>query len=708
MNPFPSPPALCSDVALRHTVLDGAVRCDFLRTGDVAAQLLLSSGAAPRWVVAFVAGNSGAAVWFDAGGDAVHWRLAGGPHAIEVTDAQGRTLRGIEAEIEADLGCVQVLQALVGSLRVVRDHQFDGRLPPAGLVAPVLAPDAVSWSRNRLDGAAGYALSVQVLGGRVAVDGADRVTLSAPQRAAPMRLRLRACTGETPLTPWREEELLDSTAADLPAARRSLLFLSYREKLLAGSWRFHTYFGRDTLMALRLLMPALREAAIESALSSVLLRLSPAGEVAHEEDIGEFAVLTRLQRGLAPGVADADADAGPIFDYKMVDDDFMLLPVLCAYVVDSAAGRDRARAFLAGDGRGEHREHRVDGVDGVDGTHRDRSARSRGALLARNVAWVLSQARAFADQPGAARLVHLKPGEIVGDWRDSADGLAGGVVSYSTNAVLVPAALRAIEAIVASGLLAPYMAGAQAAAAAEAGAMALLWEQHAPALFNVRVPLATARLAVQACADEMGLQAGPALASLGDSELEFAALSLDAAGRALPVMHSDFSFALLLAHPPPDALERELAHLLRPYPAGLMTGAGMLVANAAHADSGLRALFGADRYHGAVVWSWQQAMAAAGLARQLARTDLPSSTRAMLVLAQAALWQVIHHTRAVADSELWSWAWVDGRFEVRPFGPISASADESNAAQLWSTVYLGVCPPAGLDLPLLQVATASP
>ena len=236
--------------------------------------------------------------------------------------------------------------------------------------------------------------------------------------------------------------------------------------------------------------------------------------------------------------------------------------------------------------------------------------------------------------------------------------------------------------------------------------MALVWEQRAPALFELRVPSATARVAVQTCADEMGLPAGPALASLGDNDIEFAALSLDATGRALPVMHSDFSFALLLARPPPAMLEREVGNLMRPYPTGLLTGAGLLVANAAHADSRLRPLFGADRYHGAVVWSWQQAMAAAGLARQLTRTDLPATTREVLVQAQAALWQVIAHTHAVADSELWSWAWVDGRFEVRPFGPISASADESNAAQLWSTVYLGVMQPVVMAVAESMTPTA--
>ena len=657
---------------LRHTVIAGPVRSDFLRDGPAAAQMLLTDGLAPRCVVAFVAGNSGAAVWFDAVDAAVHWRPVSDTRRIDATDSCGRPLHGIEVDVEADVPCLRVRQALLGSLRVVRDHQFDGRLPTAGLVSPRLTPDSVSWSRDRLDGAAGYTLSLQAEGGRVEYLDGGGVALWAPQTGGPVRLRLRALTGEAALTPWSENELLNSSAADLPDARRSLLFLSYREKLLAGSWRFHTYFGRDTLMALRLLMPALQPAAIEAALCSVLLRLSPRGEVAHEEDIGEFPLLTRLQRGEA-------ADAEPIFDYKMVDDDFMLLPVTSAYLLGSAAGLARAAAFLAGQA-GE--------ADAAGTGH------NVGTLLVRNVAWVLAQARPFAQRPSADTLVRLKPGEIVGDWRDSGDGLGGGVYSYSVNAVLVGAALRAIEALHGHGLLAPYVSNEALADVPHAGAWAAVWEQHAPALFELSLQPAQARRGVQTFADETGMPAAPALASLDEQGLMFCALALDAAGQPVPVMHSDFSFALLLSQPPSALLEREVRNLMRPFPAGLMTGAGVVVANAAHAADSLRPLFGVDRYHGAVVWSWQQAMTAAGLAHQLTRSDIPPSTRAVLLQAQQALWQVITDTRTVADSELWSWAWVDGRCEVRPFGPISATADESNAAQLWSTVYLGVRPPA--------------
>jgi hypothetical protein len=44
---------------------------------------------------------------------------------------------------------------------------------------------------------------------------------------------------------------------------------------MAGSWRFDTYFGRDTLVSLRLLMPVLTANAVQNGLASVLDRLSP-------------------------------------------------------------------------------------------------------------------------------------------------------------------------------------------------------------------------------------------------------------------------------------------------------------------------------------------------------------------------------------------------------------------------------------------------
>ena len=48
-------------------------------------------------------------------------------------------------------------------------------------------------------------------------------------------------------------------------------------------------------------------------------------------------------------------------------------------------------------------------------------------------------------------------------------------------------------------------------------------------------------------------------------------------------------------------------------------------------------------------------------------------------------------------SELWTGAYREGRYQVEPFGAQGAHEDESNAAQLWSTVFLALAPPAGAE-----------
>ena len=67
--------------------------------------------------------------------------------------------------------------------------------------------------------------------------------------------------------------------------------------------------------------------------------------------------------------------------------------------------------------------------------------------------------------------------------------------------------------------------------------------------------------------------------------------------------------------------------------------------------------------------------------------------------ARADLWRVIEAARAVQVSELWSWTFADGRYQVAAFGAGRDDVDESNAAQLWSTVFLAVKPPPPADGP---------
>jgi hypothetical protein len=204
----------------------------------------------------------------------------------------------------------------------------------------------------------------------------------------------------------------------------------------------------------------------------------------------------------------------------------------------------------------------------------------------------------------------------------------------------------------------------------------------------VTVSAEEARARVRAYADAIGLDASEALASI-DGPMSFPALALDGDGAPIPVMHSDDGFALLFGEPSARALELAAERIVRPFPAGLRTPVGVVVANPALAPSAdVHATFTTAHYHGTVVWSWQQAMLAAGLRRQLARTDLPAATRASLVRADEALWDVIRASAAMSTSELWSFRVEDGRIELAPFGQERGHHDESNAVQLWSTALL--------------------
>lgn len=648
-----SPPA--SPPSLSFQIEEGRNINSFVREGPVAAHLLLRSGTDPRILVAFPAGNSGVGLWFERTAQPVTWTVVGTPAAVSDKDTEGRTLHGMDAEVTIDASRLDIRQAVLSSVRVLRDYQALGTIPPEVATTAKIEDNRITWARSRLDGAPGYLLSIEALGGaRVSPDAISSDSSSS------LRLRIKALTGEPPLTPIDATSLLTATAARDTRARDVLTFLSYRDKYLAGSWRFDTYFGRDTLMSLTLLAPVLQHLAIESGIGSVLARLAANGEVAHEEDIGEFAVLRNIEEGR--GKIDT-----PIYDYGMVDDDFMLAPLVATWMLDHE-GSKRAPAFLAS---------------------RNAAGQRQGDALVRNLLWVVERTEAFATNPIASNLVGIKDGRMTGQWRDSEEGLGRGKYAYDVNAVFVPAALDAIDRILESGLLDAYIDEAQRRTLQKARFQHGVWSQRAPPLFVVKLSADEARSRVLAYADRVGVDVDTTLLEKDLSgDIEFNALSLDASGKPIPVLHSDDGFALLLTSPAPAQLERSITALMRPFPLGLLTPVGLLVANPAFADPEVQARFGSDAYHGTVVWSWQQAVLAAGISRQLARTDLPEPLRARLQEARSQLWSAISATNTLRTSELWSWSFSNGHYRAEPFGQDSTHVDESNAAQLWSTVFL--------------------
>ena len=662
LAPLPGVSGPAADQRLSFDVDEGLNLNSFLRDGPVAAHLLLRSGSDPRILVAFPAGNSGVGLWFSHSTPA-KWELIGRPQPLATKDARGRPLYGVTAEARlsgpTDLS---VRQAVLSSVRVLRDYQALGTFPAEVTSSPKIQGSTITWDRERLDGAVGYRLSIQITHGALQ---ADHFRAASDGK---IELKITALSGEVPLTPLSGKHLLNDRAEADATARNVLTFLSYREKFLAGSWRFNTYFGRDTLMSVRLLMPVLAPEAVEAGLGAVLTRLSPLGEVAHEEDIGEFAVLDHLR-------ATGDKSDAPTFNYNMIDGTFMLAPVAAEWLLDDARGRMQAAAFLK----------RMDG--------RRENPRALGADLVANFKFVLQATARFADDPRAPNLIALKPGLDAGQWRDSNDGLGGGRFPYDVNAVFVPAALEAAARFFSSGLLTSYLAPADRELFARANAMAATWRAQAGPLFDVRVPSATARRDIADYAAALKIADEAALRSVGDSTVSFPALALTADDKTIAVIHSDVGFELLFGRPTSAALAQGATALLRPFPAGLLTPVGVVVANPVYSTPAIQARLTGSAYHGTVVWSWQQAVLAAGLQRQRQRQDLPPSLQEHLHAAQTQLWGAINAAHAMRNSELWTWTFSRGHFEIAPFGANAADADESNAAQLWSTVYLAIPAP---------------
>lgn len=655
-----SPPS--NNAALSFRMDAGGQINAFYRQDKVAAHLLVRSSTKPRLLVVFPAGNSGTGLWFDDTAQPVNWSLDTPPSALSAPDAHGRPLYGIGADVSVDTGTLTIRQGVLSNVRFLRDFNGGATIPQQILAAPTVQGSAAQWQRDRIDGAPGYSLRITLRdGGSIVPAAGGKLVLSAPAGSHTLRLHVDALSGETPLSPITRADLLAPSVNPDPVSQNVLEFLSFHDKLLAGSWQYDTYFGRDTLISVRMLMPVLEPAAIEAGLSSVLSRLSADGKVAHEEGIGEFALVDNQKNG-------KPNDPTPTYDYKMIDSDYLLAPIAAAWLIDDTRGQARAAAYLA--------------QRGSDG-------QTNGARLVVNLLHVATTAQPFAQQPSVANLIHLRPGEIVGNWRDSTDGLGGGVYPYDVNAVLVPAALRAANAFLTRGLLDPYLDAGQRATLANTANQAATWETQAPPLFQVSVPAAQATADVSAYAPSAGVPPGAA----PSAPLAFYALSLDQQGNPIPVMNSDGGFALLFGTPPDDQLQRIVADVTRPFPTGLVTDAGMLIANPAYASQALWPKFTSSAYHGTVIWSWQQAMWVAGLDRQLARQDLSAATRTLLAQARQTIWQVISNGRDMRTSEMWTWSYVNGKYQTDAFGTRSADATEANAAQLWSTTYLAIRDP---------------
>ncbi|ETN36530.1 uncharacterized protein HMPREF1541_08808 [Cyphellophora europaea CBS 101466] len=495
----------------------------------------------------------------------------------------------------------------------------------------------------------------------------------------------------------------------------SLSFLSYTEKLVAGAWRFLTYFGRDSMIAALLLEPVLSTgngSATEAVIGAVLERINRTdGSVCHEETLGDYATWLNLQ----DNVTSTDA----VFVYPMIDTDFYL-PIIMSRYFSRFPSRIQPLLFRAA------------GTINIANQNL-----TYGNLTAINAQKIYNITSAFADDPTIDNLIHLKPDELVGQWRDSTYGLGGGRIPFDVNTALVPAALRALAQL--ARVEGVFPAGSFSAA--DLNARAQVWEDSTLQFFQFSIPADEARDRLDTFVSSVDYYSGPTHADTlppSGENLTSYALALDSSYNnlsSIPVLHSDTSFRLFFVNGTNQTqlttfLNATASDINRPFPAGLSTGVGMVVANPALSGSDvLTANFTNSAYHGTVVWSWTLAMMAEGLNRQLARCDNDSSSEegggealewcgdqqvyGNVRRAYNTLWDGIEANEAQLQSEVWSWTYSNatagagngtsgggsngtmGGYQVTPLGalpppPGVSGGTESNVRQLWSLTFLAV------------------
>jgi len=504
---------------------------------------------------------------------------------------------------------------------------------------------------------------------------------------------------------------------------RGTELLSSKEKLMAGLPNYATYFGRDMMMTSLMMQPVWTDAMAEFVIASALRKLGPQGDVSHEEALGGQAIrenaaeynahmteYLRLRRGNRAAADTALANARAILadlqkvreNYHMRDDEFQLPVVVARYLGNPAVTAARKKTFLmdSSDGRGP-----------------------RIGLLMKELSLVATLAAPYAREPVVQNLIASPRLDSTHwrsiSWRDSNAGYANGRFEMDINAIWAPRALQSIaeilDALKAIGFsedrlaaLAPGAAGAslgelvrdpvffQRAIQNWQGAVRHFVVTLMPEEIRTRV---TAKLQ-SLPAEERAYWQGVVAATGADRQpLEFVAISLDSAGKPIPVVSTDPATWLLLRNGRDTtssalaAVMRDVRAIMRPYPIGVFVDRlGPLVANDAYASPSVWEAFRRDTYHSPrVVWGREVNLLLLGLANQISgATDAAGRPRdASLTSYVTEMRDALRRANAAVEAsglkhnELWSYEISRGTLKPIRYG---ASTD----VQLWNVTDLAV------------------
>ncbi|CAG8038404.1 unnamed protein product [Penicillium salamii] len=717
----------CTSPASTLSLTDLPYHNYFYSDCNVAAQAVVTtpqpdsdlSIIGPRLIVAWPAGDSGACMFFEPHSS------ANGTLAIELVNSTiGTPLGPVYSAPKSpskypSVGIQGVLRlnttatlnlSILGSIRTIRDFvEGPSLLHPEFQDTLRFTSDntGVSLQRTWLDNVTTTNLKFKPFGNSSSKNNGQVKLANKTITFEAGDYILSADINYPQLTALEPKSVLNAASANLttekPAQTAALSFLSYSEKVMAGAWRFFTYFGRDSMISALLLEPVLSDgkgSAMEAVIGAVLERVNRTdGTVCHEETIGDYATWINAQKNINSTAMGCD--------YKMVDTDYFLPVLMERYLVQNPAGKNRSSAFL----------------NTTAGSINPANANlTWGDLALISSERVMRLARPFFLNQTRANLIRLNEGEVVGEWRDSTYGLGGGRIPYDVNTALVPAALRAIGTLARSGLYTK-----QRHWSTLADKYAKVWEDSTLSFFAVEIPKEKAHSLVKSFANASF--PGPDQASSIDDDVHFHAVALEGGNNLskVEVMNTDDCFRHFLLNTTTDAqltpfLNQSANNIKRTFPAGLMTDAGMIVANPAFGEDPIYAKnFTTGAYHGTVIWSWQLAMMAKGLERQLDRCEVESNFSITSRIrghqgahiqpvpafctddyvydnvkeAYNTLWDSIEANADQLSGEVWSWVYRDGKFVTTPLGVLPAppgvgGQTESNIRQLWSLTFLAV------------------
>lgn len=623
-------------------------------------------------------------------------------------------------------------------------------VPLTDIIIPTVTVDkkrngshVISVVKTTFDGRHHYRLFIEVPKGFAVTNNNGSIKI---EGQGAVSLKITALTDFDPVTPVPMEKIFNADALkemgvnpDFETIAKNFAILFYQEKLMAGSWSYLAYFGRDTLVGARLMWTALTPLAKMIIVRSVLDRVGKSaadldvnGLVAVNDETSQerYFHLNVTQRFIAEEGSNPDVLgmykgvlANPkrgVLVYNVLDNTF-LLPGVEKLLFDDLTDA-QLKDFL--DLRNVQHEKNLVTIlrhwnkvlqltDDYTRAFEVLRAKYRGLPLEELV---------LRDEFKAIAVHMIKKRSDTGDanWRDSPYALGWGDYAADINIALAPISLANIESMLAKferlglnverlaseqgfGMLKTYAAnsGRLMQDAREAWSLA---QEH----FKIRMDKEEVRSKLRDFLNKSHLSydkkqtlrrtviskpAEPVVTVQNfidgktpawlENGFSFSSIALHR-----KILHSDETYALLDQDLDSADLNRILDQLFSPYPVGLWNDdVGLFIANAIFVDDEavLREFDKIDAYHGQnVVWSKAMRELTWGLIRQI-RYAIKQGRANDAERLNLELMKVIKVSKKIGDlglSEVWTWhSGQDGRMKAAAFHQIGGQP--AGNPQLW-------------------------